>query len=209
MKYVDVLLPLPLEGLFTYALPEEMEAHVGFGMRVVVPLGRSKTYVAIAVKVHSEKPEFKVKPILHVMDTEPVLTPLQYELWQWIADYYMSPLGEVYNAAMPLGLKQRDGFKPRMETYVTLSPQYQSEQALHVALNQLVRAAKQQKVFIDYLTMSHWDEAFSTPHSTLTEVSRDELMITMQARIMMRIMKRKNLPKNQIIILHSTIYILH
>ncbi len=161
MKYVDVLLPLPLEGLFTYALPEEMEAHVGFGMRVVVPLGRSKTYVAIAVKVHPDKPEFKVKPILHVMDTEPVLTPLQYELWQWIADYYMSPLGEVYNAAMPLGLKQRDGFKPRMETYVTLSPQYQSEQALHVALNQLVRAAKQQKVFIDYLTMSHWDEAFS------------------------------------------------
>ena len=161
MKYVDVLLPLPLEGLFTYALPEEMEAHVGFGMRVVVPLGRSKTYVAIAVKVHSDQPEFKVKPILHVMDTEPVLTPLQYELWQWIADYYMSPLGEVYNAAMPLGLKQRDGFKPRMETYVTLSPHYQSEQALHVALNQLTRAAKQQKVFIDYLTMSHWDEAFS------------------------------------------------
>ena len=161
MKYVDVLLPLPLEGLFTYALPEEMEAHVGFGMRVVVPLGRSKTYVALAVKVHSYQPEFKVKPILHVMDTEPVLTPLQYELWQWIADYYMSPLGEVYNAAMPLGMKQRDGFKPRMETYVTLSPQYQSEQALHVALNQLVRAAKQQKVFIDYLTMSHWDEAFS------------------------------------------------
>ncbi len=161
MKYVDVLLPLPLEGLFTYALPEEMEAHVGFGMRVVVPLGRSKTYVALAVKVHSDQPEFKVKPILHVMDTEPVLTPLQYELWQWIADYYMSPLGEVFNAALPLGLKQRDGFKPRMETYVTLSPQYQSEQALHVALNQLVRAAKQQKVFIDYLTMSHWDEAFS------------------------------------------------
>ena len=211
MKYVDVLLPLPLEGLFTYALPEEMEAHVGFGMRVVVPLGRSKTYVALAVKVHSDQPEFKVKPILHVMDTEPVLTPLQYELWQWIADYYMSPLGEVYNAALPLGLKQRDGFKPRMETYVTLSPQYQSEQALHVALNQLVRAAKQQKVFIDYLTMSHWDEAFSmengewrmdnydyhaspdndadneaeksnhnstfyTLHSTLAEVSRDELM---------------------------------
>ena len=161
MKYVDVLLPLPLEGLFTYALPEEMEAHVGFGMRVVVPLGRSKTYVALAVKVHSDQPEFKVKPILHVMDTEPVLTPLQYELWQWIADYYMSPLGEVFNAALPLGLKQRDGFKPRMETYVTLSPQYQSEQALHVALNQLVRAVKQQKVFIDYLTMSHWDEAFS------------------------------------------------
>ena len=183
MKYVDVLLPLPLEGLFTYSVPEEMEAHVGFGMRVVVPLGRSKTYVALAVKVHSEQPAFTVKPILQVMDNEPVLTPQQYELWQWISDYYMSPLGEVYNAALPLGLKQCDGFKPKMETYVALAPQYRNEQALHVALNQLARAAKQQKVFVDYLMLSHWDEAFSdhdagncVDDSTLSEVSRDELM---------------------------------
>ena len=183
MKYVDVLLPLPLEGLFTYSVPEEMEAHVGFGMRVVVPLGRSNTYVALAVKVHTEQPAFTVKPILQVMDNEPVLTPQQYELWQWIADYYMSPLGEVYNAALPLGLKQRDGFKPKMETYVALAPQYRNEQALHVALNQLARAAKQQKVFVDYLMLSHWDEAFSdndagnsVDDSTLSEVSRDELM---------------------------------
>ena len=183
MKYVDVLLPLPLEGLFTYSVPEEMEAHVGFGMRVVVPLGRSNTYVALAVKVHTEQPAFTVKPILQVMDNEPLLTPQQYELWQWIADYYMSPLGEVYNAALPLGLKQRDGFKPKMETYVALAPQYRNEQALHVALNQLARAAKQQKVFVDYLMLSHWDEAFSdndagnsVDDSTLSEVSRDELM---------------------------------
>ena len=61
MRYVDVLLPLPLEGLFTYAVPEEMEAQVRFGVRLVVPLGRSKTYVAIAVKTHGQQPAFKVK----------------------------------------------------------------------------------------------------------------------------------------------------
>ena len=211
MLYVDVLLPLPLEGLFTYAVPKEMEAQVRFGMRLVVPLGRSKTYVALAIKVHEEKPSFNVKSVLEVMDDEPVLTESQFKLWKWIADYYMSPLGEVYNAAMPLGLKQRDGFKPKMETYITLTPTYRNEQALHIALDQLARSPKQQKVFIDYLTLSHWDEAFtmenvefrmencdnlaspvnsakssasesnhnsplSTLHSTLTEVSRDELM---------------------------------
>lgn len=211
MLYVDVLLPLPLEGLFTYAVPEEMEAQVRFGVRLVVPLGRSKTYVAIAVKIHGQQPEFKVKPVLEVMDEEPILTESQFNLWRWIADYYMSPLGEVYNAAMPLGLKLRDGFKPKMETYITLTPIYRNEQALHIALDQLVRSPKQQKVFIDYLALSHWDEAFtmenvecrmencdnlaspvnsaknsasetnhnspfSTLHSTLTEVSRDELM---------------------------------
>ena len=79
MKYADVLLPLPLEGLFTYALPEEMEAHVGFGMRVVVPLGRSKTYVALVIKLHSNTPAFKVKPVLKVMDTAPVLLSLEQE----------------------------------------------------------------------------------------------------------------------------------
>ena len=211
MLYVDVLLPLPLEGLFTYAVPKEIEAQVRFGMRLVVPLGRSKTYVALAIKVHEEKPSFNVKSVFEVMDDEPVLTESQFKLWKWIADYYMSPLGEVYNAAMPLGLKQRDGFKPKMETYITLTPTYRNEQALHIALDQLARSPKQQKVFIDYLTLSHWDEAFtmenvefrmencdnlaspvnsakssasesnhnsplSTLHSTLTEVSRDELM---------------------------------
>ena len=179
MRYVDVLLPLPLEGLFTYAVPEEMEARVRFGVRLVVPLGRSKTYVAIAVKTHGQQPAFKVKPVIQVLDDEPVLTESQFSLWQWIADYYMSPLGEVYNAAMPLGLKQRDGFKPKMETYITLTPAYRQEQALHIALNQLTRSPKQQKVFIDYLTMSHWDEAFSVENGERrmeSEVSRDELM---------------------------------
>lgn len=145
MRYVDVLLPLPLEGLFTYAVPEEMEAQVRFGVRLVVPLGRSKTYVAIAVKTHGQQPAFKVKPVIQVLDDEPVLTESQFSLWQWIADYYMSPLGEVYNAAMPLGLKQRDGFKPKMETYITLTPAYRQEQALHIALNQLTRSPKQQR----------------------------------------------------------------
>lgn len=179
MRYVDVLLPLPLEGLFTYAVPEEMEAQVRFGVRLVVPLGRSKTYVAIAVKTHGQQPAFKVKPVIQVLDDEPVLTESQFSLWQWIADYYMSPLGEVYNAAMPLGLKQRDGFKPKMETYITLTPAYRQEQALHIALNQLTRSPKQQKVFIDYLMMSHWDEAFSVENVERrmeSEVSRDELM---------------------------------
>ena len=177
MLYVDVLLPLPLEGLFTYAVPEEMEAQVRFGVRLVVPLGRSKTYVAIAVKIHGQQPEFKVKPVLEVMDEEPILTKSQFNLWRWIADYYMSPLGEVYNAAMPLGLKLRDGFKPKMETYITLTPTYRNEQALHIALDQLARSPKQQKVFIDYLALSHWDEfPDERAERQRSEVSRDELM---------------------------------
>ena len=181
MQYADVILPLPLDGLFTYAIPSEMALQVAFGVRVVVPFGRSKTYIAIVVSVHDRKPDFDTKPLTMVMDEAPVLTAEQYRLWQWIAEYYMSPLGEVYNAAMPQGLKSRDGYKPKMETYVTLTPQYRSEQALHIALDQLGRSPKQQQAFIDYLALSHWDEVrggaeVQEPDDRIAEISKDELM---------------------------------
>lgn len=68
MKYVDVILPLPLPGLFTYSVPEGMEGRVVFGKRLLVPLGRSKKYIGMAVKTHDEKPAFEVKPIEQVLD---------------------------------------------------------------------------------------------------------------------------------------------
>ena len=100
MKYVDVILPLPLPGMFTYSVPEGMEGCVVFGKRVLVPLGKSKKYIAMVVKVHQEKPSFKVKPIEQVLDATPTLLDRQYRLWSWISNYYMSPLGDVYNLSL-------------------------------------------------------------------------------------------------------------
>lgn len=177
MCYVDVLLPLPLEDCFTYSVPEEQEHLITTGVRVVVPLGRKKTYVALVLRVHTQKPTFATKPILEVLDAKPVITPTQLQLWQWIADYYLSPLGEVFNAAMPLGLKSRDAYKPKMETYVALATNLRQEQSLHRALDILSRAAKQQKVFTDYLAMSHWDTLENNSTTTpVAEITRDELM---------------------------------
>ena len=169
MTYVDVILPLPLEGCFTYLLPDGMVAEMG--VRVVVPLGRNKTYVALVTEVHGRKPGFEVKPVKQVLDERPVLLPGQLKLWRWIADYYMSPLGEVMNAALPLGLKVREAYKPRMETYVGLGEKFRSEQGMHIALDMLARAQKQQKVLVDFLAMTL--ENSSAPGM---EVTRDELM---------------------------------
>ena len=58
MRYVDVILPLPLDGTFTYSIPAGMEEKVVPGMRVLVPLGKSKKYIAMVADVHSEKPDF-------------------------------------------------------------------------------------------------------------------------------------------------------
>lgn len=157
MKYVDVILPLPLPGLFTYSVPEGMEGRVVFGKRLLVPLGRSKKYIGMAVKMHDEKPAFEVKPIEQVLDENPVLLERQYRLWSWISDYYMSLLGDVYNAAFPAGLKSTEKFKPKMELYVGLSSAYSNPQTLRVALQMMGRALKQMKAFTTFLQLSHWD----------------------------------------------------
>lgn len=177
MKYVDVLLPLPLDGLFTYSIPESGGFCVQSGCRVLVPLGRSKKYIAIAVSVHEDKPEFKVRPILEVLDQNPVLYEQQYKLWQWISSYYMSSLGDIYVAALPAGLKSMDKYKPKTETYIRLSEAYQHEESLHVILHALQRAPKQQKALIEYLALSHWDSLEGgCPRLAVQNISRDELM---------------------------------
>ncbi len=157
MKYVDVILPLPLDGTFTYSIPKGMEEKVVFGKRLLVPLGKSKKYIAMTVKVHDVKPDFEVKPIERILDNTPSLLPQQYRLWSWISEYYMSSLGDVYNAAFPAGLKSTEKFKPKMELYVELSSTYRNPQALRVALNMMGRAVKQAKAFTTFLQLSHWD----------------------------------------------------
>ena len=169
--FVDAILPLPLDGVFTYSVPTSEEGRVKVGARVLVPFGRNKTYVGIISHIHNQSPEgYQTKDILQVMDFSPILLDSQLKLWQWISDYYMSPIGEVYKAALPSGLKAEDGYKPKTELYIRLTSPFRSEQALHVALNMLQRAEKQQKTFIDYLALSGWDSGVGT------ELTRDELL---------------------------------
>ncbi|WP_278888359.1 replication restart helicase PriA [Leyella stercorea] len=176
MHYVDVILPLPLEGTFTYSVPESMVAQVRMGVRVLVPLGRSKTYTAMAVRLHSEKPEFETRPIIQVIDAEPVLIEQQLRLWQWISTYYMSPIGDVFKAALPAGLKAEENYRPKTVRCVTLPANLRSEQSLHMALTILKRALKQHQTFSTYLELSHWNEIDGeTPPAHIAEIACDEL----------------------------------
>ena len=164
--------------MFTYSVPSSLEEQVQRGVRVLVPLGRNKTYVGIVSEKHHRAPEgYQTKDILQVLDVTPILLDSQLRLWHWIADYYMSPIGEVYKAALPSGLKAEDGFRPKTETYITLTPQFRNEQTLHVALNMLHRADKQLAALIDYLALSHWDSVEgSACRETVVEITRDELL---------------------------------
>ena len=180
MNYADLILPLPLQGTFTYAVPAQMQAVVKVGMRVLVPFGRNKTYLGIVARLHDRQPQgYEVKPISQLMDEEPIVTPEQLKLWQWIADYYLSPIGDVYKAALPAGLKAEDGYRPKTETYIRLTPAYQNETALHVALDILARAPKQLEAFTAYLELSGWDqieEMRNEQVDQISEITREELL---------------------------------
>ena len=124
-KYVDVILPLPLPKSFTYSLPDECAEEVKIGCRVVVPFGRKKFYTAIVLNVHYCAPtEYEVKDISALLDASPILLPVQFKFWEWIADYYLCTQGDVYKAALPSGLKLES------ETIVEYNPDFEADAPL-------------------------------------------------------------------------------
>ena len=119
-QFADVILPLPLADYFTYQIPPDSE-RINIGFRVIVPFGKKKFYTAIVAWIHNNKPtEYQTKEITSVLDSTPVVTQTQLDLWKWISLYYQCSIGEVYKAALPAGLK------PDSETIVTYNSEYEA-----------------------------------------------------------------------------------
>ena len=196
MTYANIILPLPLEGYFTYAVSEGLAPQIQVGVRVTVPLGKSKTYVGIVAEYPVDVPnpaeevaqqgkkKIEYKNIADVLDDTPILLPQQLRLWKWIADYYMSPIGDVYKAALPSGLKAEDGFRPRTELFIRLADKYRDEQTLTLLISSMKRAAKQLDVLMTYLRLTGVDNIeHLLPETELREVTREELMNESHASI--------------------------
>lgn len=175
MKYVETILPLSLDGTLTYSVPPLLQDRVVPGVRVLVPLGKSKTYTAVVLRVHESVPGFQVKDIESVLDDAPLLLPVQLKLWQWISAYYMASLGDVMTAALPAGLKDVREYSPRTEDYIGLCEPYRNSRALHLAFQMLSRARKQQQVLTVFLRLSHWDAVADGDMDAPGEVTREEL----------------------------------
>lgn len=223
MKYVSVILPLALNRVLTYAVPDELAADVIVGGRVVVPVGKKKLYTGIVSQIFDDfEDDIEIKEIISVLDLNPVVTQSQLNLWKWIADYYICSLGEVMKAALPSGLKMesetlvaanedfeeveplkktelavmenlstskqtsieelsklvkvknllptmqsllakgaitlneqlKDGYKPKMETYVTVSDRLLDTDAMNKAAAELERSPKQLELLLKFLSMS-------------------------------------------------------
>ncbi len=117
--FVDVILPVPIHREFTYRVPFELNEHVFAGARVIVPFGKSKLITGIITDIHEKIPDqYQTKYIEHLLDEQPIITPIQYNFWKWISNYYMAPIGDVMNASLPAN------FKLASETKIVLHPDY-------------------------------------------------------------------------------------
>jgi len=172
LKYIDCILPLGVEGLLTYSIPEGMEQRVCPFVRLLVPLGKSKTYTALAVRIHDEEPKgVEVKAVIDVLDEKPVLLTSQYDIWKWMAEYYICPIGDIYRAAMPAGLKQEDGYRAKTETWIRFTRSYQGAKEQAIAKEMVRRAAKQSQVLAVFADLIGENEG----------VTKEELMNTAHA----------------------------
>lgn len=108
MLYADIILPIAFDS-FTYEVPSEMEARTVRGCRVVVPFGKSKIYTGVVLRTHGNMPQgVEVKRIVEVLDDHPVVNEQQFRFWQWIANYYICPLGDVMKCGLPGAMKPKD-----------------------------------------------------------------------------------------------------
>ncbi|HZD48245.1 MAG TPA: primosomal protein N' [Silvibacterium sp.] len=96
--FCDVALPVPLDRAFTYALGP---AAPSIGARVLVPF-RNEKMAGVVLRLHDDPPPIEARPILNILDEESILSPQLLDLAQWVAQYYIAPIGEVLRAMLPL-----------------------------------------------------------------------------------------------------------
>jgi primosomal protein N' (replication factor Y) len=119
LKYIDVILPLPVKGTFTYSFIDD---DLSVGQRVIVQFGVRKLYSGIVAKIHDEKPkDYEAKQLIAVLDEKPIVNAKQLLFWEWIATYYMCNLGDVMNAALP------SSFKLASESKVIVHPDFDGD----------------------------------------------------------------------------------
>ncbi|RED47972.1 replication restart helicase PriA [Seonamhaeicola aphaedonensis] len=102
LYFIDVILPIPLQKLFTYSITPSEASFLKAGIRVAVPFGKSKIYTGLVFNIHNNAPTaYEAKEVHQILDETPIVNKIQLELWQWISNYYMCTLGDVMRAALP------------------------------------------------------------------------------------------------------------
>lgn len=133
MNFAEVIIPVPLNVSFTYAIPRHLIGEVNVGHRVIVPFGKKKFYTGIVRSLVPTAPDgMEIKEIVQVLDSYPIVIHPQLKLWSWIADYYLSSVGDVMKAALPAGLKVES------ETFLEINPDFDSSDTSSLSQRQAI-----------------------------------------------------------------------
>jgi primosomal protein N' (replication factor Y) len=166
--FADVILPLPLPRIYSYSIPLELLATAAPGKRAIIQFREKKQYSAVIKRIHQDAPNSEnTKPLLAILDELPVVLPKQLEFWDWMSEYYMCSLGEVYKAALPSGLKLES------ESRISLSAGYDS----------LISLTNQEELLIDFIKVN--------PRRTLTELSKLFRTESQTAKLINSLMEKK------------------
>ena len=169
LLFADVILPLAIPNLFTYSVPAELQNKIKIGQRVVVQFGKKKLYTALVRALHTNQPtDYTTKSIESILDTTPIVNETQFNLWKWIADYYMCTLGEVMNAALPSSLKLSS------ETKLILKEKYETDNLSNDEFR-IIETLENDKV----LTMSDVEEVLSgkSAHSIIKSLLEKNIIL--------------------------------
>ena len=155
----DIILPLAIADVYTYNIPDTLLPIANCqspitGRRVLVPLGK-KSVIGVIYRRHEGElaPNIKVRDIIQVIDEQPIVTSKQFQLWEWLAQYYMCTLGEVMAAALPSEIID-DNYSAATTQYIQLSPAYLAPEAQEQLLKDLQRAKKQEQLVRDFLRLA-------------------------------------------------------
>jgi len=168
--YADIILPVPLNQLFTYLVPQPLERLTVPGVRAYVPFGKNRRLTGIVVRTHGNKPSaHTVKEILGILDQDgPSVMPDQLKLMDWMTGYCMCPPGEVMKAVLPSGLRPDTAtadkpFKPHIEVFVKPGPSLPLQVPVDPAAILGKTAIKQKEVLQKYLDLSGYNDNPDAP----------------------------------------------
>lgn len=170
--YIEVILPIPLTDTYVYFVPPEMEAQILNGSLVRVSFGKNKHYSGIVSHICRTPPDstLTIKPVISVENGRPVIRRPQLRFWEWIAQYYICSVGEVFKAALPTGFRmEKTAYTEKKETYIRLQPDYLPAEKLNEAFGKIKRSALQQQLLLSFIQ-------YSKAHGTANELSKKELI---------------------------------
>ena len=168
--YADLILPVPLNQLFTYLVPQSLEHLAVPGARAYVPFGKGRRLTGIIARTHNIKPTaHTVKEIMEILDTDrPSVLPCQLKLAEWMAGYCMCSPGDVMKAMIPSGLRPDSGandkpYKPRIEMFAKPGENLPHDVPVDVSSLLGKTATKQKEILQNYIDLSGYNENPDNP----------------------------------------------